>query len=70
MVARSSWSPDHPEVVFLPVVHGAREVTLRRPARNIFRFAADYGQGMAGLASYAYRRLGWRRAAVVLGNWD
>jgi branched-chain amino acid transport system substrate-binding protein len=61
---------DHPEVVFLPVVHGAREATLRRPARNIFRFAADYGQGMAGLASYAYRRLGWRRAAVVLGNWD
>jgi branched-chain amino acid transport system substrate-binding protein len=61
---------EHPEVVFLPAVHGAREVTLRRPARNVFRFAADYGQGMSGLATYAYRRLGWRRAAIVLGNWD
>jgi branched-chain amino acid transport system substrate-binding protein len=61
---------DHPGVVFLPVVHGAREVTLRQPARNVFRFAADYGQGMAGLATYAYRRLGWRRAAIVLGAWD
>lgn len=61
---------EHPEVVFLPVVHGAREVTSRRPVRNVFRFAADYGQGMAGLATYAYRRLGWRRAAIVLGNWD
>jgi branched-chain amino acid transport system substrate-binding protein len=64
------YARDHPDVAFLPVVHGAREATLRRPARNVFRFAADYGQGVAGLASYAYRRLGWRRAAVVLGNWD
>jgi branched-chain amino acid transport system substrate-binding protein len=61
---------EHPGVVFLPAVHGAREATVRRPARNVFRFAADYGQGMAGLATYAYRRLGWRRAAIVLGNWD
>jgi branched-chain amino acid transport system substrate-binding protein len=60
----------HPDVVFLPVVHGPREVTLRRPASNVFRFAGDYGQGVAGLASHAYRRLGWRRAAVVLANWD
>ena len=27
-------------------------------------------QGVAGLATYAYRELGWRRAAVVLGDWD
>jgi hypothetical protein len=60
----------HPEVVFLPVVHGPREVTLRRSAPNVFRFVGDYGQGVAGLATYAYRRLGWRRAAVVHSNWD
>jgi branched-chain amino acid transport system substrate-binding protein len=60
----------HPGIVFLPIVHGPREVTLRRTARNVFRFAGDYGQGVAGLATYAYRRLGWRRAGVVLGNWD
>ena len=60
----------HPGVVFLPVVHGPREVTLRRAASNLYRFAADHGQGVAGLATYAYRELGWRRAAVVLHNWD
>ena len=60
----------HPNVLFVPVVHGPREVTLREPTPNVLRFAADYGQGVAGLATYAYRRLGWRRAAVVLGNWD
>ena len=60
----------HPDVVFLPVAHGPREVTTPRPARNIFRFAGDYGQGVAGLATYAYRRLGWRQAAIVLADWD
>jgi branched-chain amino acid transport system substrate-binding protein len=61
---------EHPAAVFLPVVHGPREVTLHRPAGNVFRFSGDHGQGVAGLATYAYRALGWRRAAVVLGNWD
>ena len=60
----------HPETVFLPAVHGPREATLRRPAANVFRFSGDHGQGVAGLATYAYRELGWRRAAIVLANWD
>jgi branched-chain amino acid transport system substrate-binding protein len=60
----------YPEVVFLPVVHGPREVTLHEPAPNLFRVVGDHGQGVAGLGTYAYRDLGWRRAAVVLGNWD
>jgi branched-chain amino acid transport system substrate-binding protein len=60
----------YPKVVVLPVVHGPREVTARRPQPNLFRVEADYDQGVAGLASYAYRRLGWRSAAVVLLDWD
>lgn len=60
----------HPGVLFVAVAHGPREVTLDRPAPNLFRVAADHDQGVAGLATYAYRRLGWRRAAVVLTAWD
>lgn len=60
----------HPRVVVVPVAHGPREVTLRRPSANLYRVAADYGQGVAGLATYAYRHLGWRRAAVVVADWD
>ena len=59
-----------PGVLFLPAVHGPREATLRHPAPNLYRFAGDYGQGAAGLGTYAYRNLGWRRAAIVLTNWD
>jgi branched-chain amino acid transport system substrate-binding protein len=60
----------YPRVAFVPVVHGPREVTLRKTAPNLYRFSADQEQGTAGLASYAYRQLGWRRAAIVLANWD
>ncbi len=60
----------HPRVAFLPVAHGPREVTLRRPAPNLFRFSADNGQGVAGLADHAFNRLGWRRVAIVAANWD
>lgn len=59
----------HPRVAFLPVVHGPREVTLRRAAPNVFRFVGDGEQGVAGLGTYAYRRLGWRRAAVAFAEW-
>ena len=55
----------YPDVVFVAAASGPREVTLDRPARNLYRVAPDYGQGVAGLATYAYRRLGWRRVAIL-----
>src|SRR5262249_45314540 len=60
----------YPHVIFLPAVHGPRGVTLDRPAPNLCRVDGDHEQGAAGLATYAYRELGWRRAAVAIGNWD
>ena len=44
-------------------------MTLDRPAGNLYRVAPDYGQGVAGLATYAYRHLGWRRVAVLPEEW-
>ena len=45
-----------------------QEITLRRPAANLFRFSPDYAQREAGLGAYAYHQLGWRRAAIVAGD--
>jgi branched-chain amino acid transport system substrate-binding protein len=59
----------YPDVVFVAAASGPREVTLDRPAGNLYRVAPDYGQGVAGLATYAYRRLGWRRVAVLPEDW-
>jgi branched-chain amino acid transport system substrate-binding protein len=57
-----------PDAVFLIQPSAAPEVTLDRPARNVFRFAPDAAQTSAGLGAYAFRRLGWRTAAVVGDN--
>ena len=55
----------YPEVIFVPAWSAAQELTLRNPAANVYRFDTDGAQDVAGLGSYAYRELGWRRAAVV-----
>jgi len=59
----------HPDVPFVAAADGPREVTLQGAPASIYRVAADYGQGVAGLATYAYRELGWRRVAVASEDW-
>jgi branched-chain amino acid transport system substrate-binding protein len=64
----------HPNVTFVLTQSRAQATTLRQPAPNLFRFQPDGAQESAGLGSYAYRRLGWRTAAVVsddiAATWD
>jgi branched-chain amino acid transport system substrate-binding protein len=55
----------YPDVTFFVTTPTAQEITLFDPSPNVFRVGADDAQSVAGLASYAYRQLGWRRAAVV-----
>jgi branched-chain amino acid transport system substrate-binding protein len=60
----------YPGVPFIALPDGPREVTLRERASNLYRVAPDHGQSVAGLATFAFRDLGWRRAAVLAQNWD
>ena len=60
----------YPNVAFVVVGSPRREVTLVRPAPNLFRFQPDYAQTVAGLGTYAYETLGWRRAAIVADDAD
>ncbi|MGC1815106.1 MAG: ABC transporter substrate-binding protein [Solirubrobacterales bacterium] len=55
----------YPDVVFIPAWSGAQGLTLRHPAPNVYRFDTDEAQDIAGLGSYAYEKLGWRRAVTV-----
>jgi ABC-type branched-subunit amino acid transport system substrate-binding protein len=59
----------YPRVLFVAAANGPREVTLAGPPASLYRVAADYGQGVAGLATYAYRKLGWRRIAIASEDW-
>jgi branched-chain amino acid transport system substrate-binding protein len=64
MVLRE-YARTQPWTAFLIQPSGAPELTLTKPAANVFRFASDAAQSVAGAGAYAYRRLGWRTAAIV-----
>ncbi len=64
MVLRE-YAPEAPNVAFVIQPSAALELTLGHPLANVFRFAPDAAQTSAGLGAYAYRHLGWRRAAIV-----
>jgi branched-chain amino acid transport system substrate-binding protein len=55
----------YPTVPFLLAGSFVREATAHVPAGNLYRFSADVEQAQAGLATYAYKTLGWRSAATV-----
>ena len=58
----------YPDVPFVTTVWDDQEITLRRPAANLVRFTPDFAQQAAGLGAYAYKQLGWRRAAIAAGD--
>jgi len=58
----------YPDAVFVSTFWDEQEITLRRPAINLYRFTPDYAQQEAGLGAYAYHVLGWRRASIVAGD--
>jgi branched-chain amino acid transport system substrate-binding protein len=63
-LAMHAYARRGPGTTFL-VIGPAPATTLQEPARNLFRFSSDAAQWMGGLGTYAYRTLGWRRAALV-----
>jgi branched-chain amino acid transport system substrate-binding protein len=46
-------------------VNGSGSAQLLDPAPNFFTFNTNGAQWMAGLGSYAYHQLGWRRAVAI-----
>jgi branched-chain amino acid transport system substrate-binding protein len=56
-----------PDVTF---VNGSASSQQLDPPSNFFSFHLDGAEWMAGLGSYAYKTLGWRRAAIVVDGSD
>lgn len=73
-VVLSKLAGRYPDVTFLLAASVAQEATLRPARPNVFRFLADGPQTAAGLATFAYRDLGWRNVDLVedpvAGAWE
>jgi branched-chain amino acid transport system substrate-binding protein len=62
-IVMTDYAKHRPGVTF--AVTSWEVLTALDPGPNVFRFTSGYAQGEAGLGSYAYRQLGWRRAVTV-----
>jgi branched-chain amino acid transport system substrate-binding protein len=64
-VAVANYAKSHPEVTFVNGTSGAQSTTLSVQAPNFFRFGGDGAQWMAGLGTYAFKTLGWKKVAIL-----
>jgi len=64
-IAVANYAKTQPQVTFVNGTSGAQETTLSVHAPNFFRFGGDGAQWMAGLGSYAYNQLHWKKAAIL-----
>jgi branched-chain amino acid transport system substrate-binding protein len=64
-IAVANYAKTQPGTTFVNGTSGAQSTTLSVRAKNFFRFGGDGAQWMAGLGSYAYKKLHWRKAAIL-----
>jgi len=64
-IAVANYAKTQPQVTFINGTSGAQATTLSVHAPNFFRYGGDGAQWMAGLGTYAYNTLHWRKAAIL-----
>ena len=64
-IAIANYAKTQPGITFVNGTSGAQSTTLSVRAKNFFRFGGDGAQWMAGLGTYAYKKLHWRKAAIL-----
>jgi len=69
-IAVANYAKQHPTKTFVDGAAGAQDTTLKVQAPNFFRFNGDGAMWNAGLGDLAYRKLGWKTAAVIADDYS
>jgi branched-chain amino acid transport system substrate-binding protein len=69
-VAVSQYAKQHPTKTFVNGSAGAQDTTLKTRAKNYFRFNLDGAQFAAGDGALAYKKLKWRKVAVIADDYS
>lgn len=64
-IALANYAKQQTNKTFVNGTSGAQQTTLNVKAPNFFRFGGDGAQWMAGLGTYAYQTLNWRKVAIL-----
>jgi branched-chain amino acid transport system substrate-binding protein len=69
-VAVANYAKTHLSKTFIIGTAGSQDPTLQIAPRNVFRYHGDGAQWNAGLGEIVYKRLGWRRAAIIMDDYS
>ncbi len=69
-VAVANYAKQHPGKTFVNGTAGAWDTTAAVKAPNFFRFNGDGIQWNAGIGDLAYRKLKWRKAAIIMDDYS
>jgi len=69
-VVVANYAKSHPTKTFIIGTAGSQDPTLQIAPKNMFRYHGDGAQWDAGLGELAYKRLGWRKAAIIMDDYS
>ena len=66
----ANYAKSHPTKTFIIGTAGSQDPTLQIAPKNVFRYHGDGAQWNAGIGEIAYKRLGWRNAAIIMDDYS
>jgi branched-chain amino acid transport system substrate-binding protein len=69
-VAVANYAKTKPTKTFIIGTAGSQDPTMQIAPKNMFRYHGDGAQWNAGVGEIAYKKLGWRNAAIIMDDYS
>jgi branched-chain amino acid transport system substrate-binding protein len=69
-VAIANYAKTHPKQTFIVGTAASQDPTMQIAPKNLFRYYGDGAQWNAGLGEIVYKKLGWRKAAIIMDDYS
>ena len=66
----ANYAKAHPTKTFIIGTAGSQDPTMQIHPKNLFRYHGDGAQWNAGIGEIAYKKLGWRKAAIIMDDYS
>jgi branched-chain amino acid transport system substrate-binding protein len=69
-VAIANWAKTHPTKTVIIGTAASQDPTMQIAPKNVFRYHGDGAQWNAGLGEIVYKKLHWRKVAVIMDDYS
>src|ERR687888_640704 len=69
-VSIANYAKSHPTKTFVIGTAGSQDPTMQIAPKNVFRYHGDGAQWNAGIGEIAYKKLHWRKAAIIMDDYS